>query len=48
MVCLIYYGLTTVVQTLGQTGVMQTVFSAWFANGIFLIAGIGVLFFGPE
>ena len=48
LVCLIYYGLTTVVQTLGQTGVMPTVFSAWFANGIFLIAGIGVLFFGRK
>ncbi len=48
LVCLIYYGLTRVVQTLGQTGVMPTVFSAWFANGLFLVAGIGILLFGRK
>jgi lipopolysaccharide export system permease protein len=48
LVCLIYYGLIRVVQTLGQTGVMPTVFSAWFANGLFLVAGIGILFFGRK
>lgn len=47
-ICLIYYGTTTVVQTLGQNGVMPAVFAAWFTNLVFLTLGVAILFFSRK
>ncbi|MFQ5674428.1 MAG: LptF/LptG family permease [bacterium] len=48
LICLVYYGTTRVVQTLGHTDVMPTVLSAWFTNGLFTIVGLATLFFSRK
>jgi lipopolysaccharide export system permease protein len=40
IVCLIYYGFTKFIQTLGQTGTLEPLVAAWSTNLGFLVAGI--------
>lgn len=44
LVWLVYYGATKFFQTLGQVGSIPPVLAAWSANGLFLCAGLLVLF----
>lgn len=44
IVCLIYYGFTKFIQTLGQTGTLDPLVAAWSTNAAFLVAGLFLMF----
>jgi lipopolysaccharide export system permease protein len=44
MVCFFYFGFVKFIQTLGHSGTLSPMLSAWLPNGIFFVSGIILLF----
>lgn len=43
MIYLLYFGISRLVQTLGEIGILQPLHAAWLTNAIFLLAGLVLL-----